>query len=177
MIARCKAAAYVGEDGQTVYPRRYWGEWRTFDGFLKDMGERPPGTTLDRIDTLDGRYVKSNCRWATRQQQDYNKTNNVMYFLGTDTQVGGSALDWAEHFSKRLNVPMSVDEFKTIAKFFTVEQMWCSIHPSAPNSEQLRQKYKEAKTRKFFEDHAEHQRNNPVEYEAEDTGYVPEDEQ
>jgi hypothetical protein len=98
-----------------------------------------------------------------------------MYFLGNETKIGGSALDWAEHFSKRLNVPMNVEEFKTIVKFFTVEQLWCSIHPSAPTSEQLRQKHEATKTQKFFEDYAEYQRTNPVEHEVEDTGYVAED--
>lgn len=42
--------------------------WSLFSNFLADMGERPAGKTLDRIET-DGNYEPSNCRWATQQEQ------------------------------------------------------------------------------------------------------------
>ena len=72
MVRRCVDPRYApypyyGGQGVTVCDR-----WRTFENFLSDMGERPEGMTLDRIDNTKG-YSPDNCRWATNQQQYQNK--------------------------------------------------------------------------------------------------------
>ena len=50
-------------------------DWEnSFENFLRDMGCKPPGLTLGRIDNNIG-YCKSNCRWETWQQQERNRSN------------------------------------------------------------------------------------------------------
>lgn len=79
MNARCSGKyevyAKYTRGGITVTP-----EWRSFEQFRADMGERPAGMTLDRKDGTKG-YSKDNCRWATRTQQQNNlKTNHCVTF-------------------------------------------------------------------------------------------------
>lgn len=77
MMARCNnpdgwGYEEYGAKGVTVCER-----WHDFRNFLYDMGERPQGKTIDRIDGSKG-YEPGNCRWATRAQQNANRRKYII---------------------------------------------------------------------------------------------------
>jgi hypothetical protein len=81
MLQRCRNQANprwarYGGRGIKVCDR-----WLAFENFLADMGERPPGKTLDRWPDPDGDYRPGNCRWATDYQQRHNRSVLVAVLL------------------------------------------------------------------------------------------------
>lgn len=78
-----------GGRGITISP-----EWMSFENFYADMGDRPVGMSLDRID-VDGGYSRENCRWATITTQARNKrTNRRISYQGRTLTL----VEWANKF-------------------------------------------------------------------------------
>lgn len=73
----CKDYVNYGGRGITICAR-----WNVFENFLEDMGEKPVGMSLDRINN-DGNYEPGNCRWATPKEQTWNsKRVKLITFKG-----------------------------------------------------------------------------------------------
>lgn len=85
-----KDPAYARYGGRGVYMCREWSE--SFSAFFEAMGDRPEGTTLERIDN-DGPYCASNCKWATIVEQGRNKRNNHLLTAFGRTQCYSA---WSE---------------------------------------------------------------------------------
>ena len=78
MLRRCLDPSCISyeqyaELGVTVCDR-----WHKFENFYADMGDKPEGTSIDRIDNRLG-YFKENCRWATIKEQARNKRGSVRW--------------------------------------------------------------------------------------------------
>jgi hypothetical protein len=78
MRQRCgnpKSIGYENYGGRGISICKRWSGPNGFVHFLHDMGRRPPGRSIDRIN-VNGNYTPKNCRWATKLQQANNKRNS-----------------------------------------------------------------------------------------------------
>lgn len=124
MITRCtnpkiKCWKHYGGRGITVCDR-----WlNSFDNFLDDMGEKPPGMTIDRIDSDKG-YCKDNCRWATQAEQTRNRRSVLKITWNGKTQI---AAEWADE----LGIPRDALYYR-LRSGWTVERALSTTRHSTP---------------------------------------------
>ena len=82
---------YKNWGGRGINVCERWLE--SFENFLDDMGRRPDGCSLDRIDN-DGNYEPNNCKWSDRHEQNMNKR------MQSNNKSGHVGIIWNKHASK-----------------------------------------------------------------------------
>ena len=95
---------------------KYWGgrgiavckRWGDFNNFIKDMGTKPKGFTLERINNNEG-YFPFNCRWASRLDQSRNSRFNRHIRLNGKTMI---LSDWARYLKINIStLSMRLDHY------------------------------------------------------------------
>jgi hypothetical protein len=78
--------SFANYGGRGIFVDFRWHGASGYQQFLKDMGQRPDGASIDRIDN-GGPYSPENCQWATKNAQANNKRNNRWITANGKTQT------------------------------------------------------------------------------------------
>lgn len=117
MKSRClnpNDSSYANYGGRGI---RVCVRWMDFQAFLADMGEPPPGMTLDR-ERNDGNYEPGNCRWATKLQQQNNmRSNRLVEFEGRTHTIA----EW----SRKIGLPTHVIR-KRLNRGWSIQTALCT---------------------------------------------------
>lgn len=114
-----KAVGYENYGGRGIKVCERW--WNSFENFLKDMGEKPIGMSIGRINN-NGNYCPENCRWETREQQANNSRNCRYINFGGKIQ---NSLAWA----KELGIKPSVLSWRLNNGWTIEEALTTPYHP------------------------------------------------
>lgn len=114
MMKRCSYEKDIGYDNYGGRGITVCEQWKDFMNFYKDMGDRPEGMSLDRID-VDGNYCKENCKWSENIEQSENtRVNRLIFYDGKYSPVSFVA--------RKLNVEYHEIYYFCITKGMTVEE-------------------------------------------------------
>jgi hypothetical protein len=92
MRARCSNPSHISYKNYGGRGISVCNEWQDFENFYADMGDRPEGATLERIDNDKG-YSKDNCKWASWSENNRNRRSIRIVELDG---VSKSVVEWAE---------------------------------------------------------------------------------
>jgi hypothetical protein len=145
MKARCDNSQVKSHGARGI---KYDPRWSDFKNFLADMGERPAGKTLDRINVFGG-YFRGNCRWATDFEQANNKRKSeTLYYDFENYGPEGTPAEWAR--TLRLltkNDGWTVKQLRAVLKTMTLDQIVCAVHPLGLTPKELKERQDAAKSK------------------------------
>ena len=127
MLARCRLPHRDTEQKYAMRGISVCERWFSFESFLSDMGKRPDGKTLERIDN-DGGYEPENCRWASPTEQARNRRNARLNYNGAldiakRMMAGESAKTLALEYGISESLPREIHKGRT----------WKDAHDAARN--------------------------------------------
>lgn len=102
MLDRCSLPSmpnYHLYGGRGIMVCEQWRGKEGFEQFYKDMGKRPTGCSLDRIDS-DGNYEPGNCRWSTAKEQSNNRRNTPEMQAMREKNLKGGRKWWPRKAAK-----------------------------------------------------------------------------
>jgi hypothetical protein len=135
MKQRCNDSSSSAYGGRGV---QYDPLWESFDSFLDDMGERPEGRTLDRIDP-DSNYGPGLCEWSTPEEQANNQRRTEILRFNVRDGIEGSVADWARWLRRMTgNEDWDSHRLKACLKVLTITQIMLATHPSGIDARELR---------------------------------------
>jgi hypothetical protein len=116
MKARCLNSKHKSYERYGARGIEVCDRWLKFENFYADMGEKPRGRSLDRVDN-NGNYEPLNCRWASNLEQNNNRSNNWrLTFQGKTLTVAQWAREVSiapESIKSRLKLNWSVEDTLT----------------------------------------------------------------
>ncbi len=123
MKRRCNSNHGVSHKDYKARGISYDPRWNDFSVFLADMGPRPTGTSLDRIDNDRG-YSKGNCRWADRTTQQSNRRCTIRFQGMTipewsaNLKVSTAVLHRRMRLTGSVHLPVKADKPHHLAKLY-----------------------------------------------------------
>lgn len=127
MIARCTyscVAHWRHYGGRGIMVCERWRE--SFEDFLEDMGERPPGTSIDRID-VNGNYEPANCRWATCVEQGRNTRRSRV-----SLDIANEVLGRFEHGEDPASIAARIGVCKSTVRNVITGKVWRELERQWP---------------------------------------------
>lgn len=97
MLRRCETPHDPSYDRYGAMGVAVCERWHDYDAFLADMGPKPDGTVIDRIDNDRG-YSPDNCRWATHKESSRNRRSTKLNHQAT------AVIRWARRAGKNISL-------------------------------------------------------------------------
>lgn len=137
MIRRCtkpSCAGWKDYGGRGIKVCDRWAQ--SFENFYRDIGPRPAGMSLDRIDN-NGNYEPRNCRWATVDQQINNRrSNRFVSFLGLRLTIAQWSYLIGAH---QPTLRQRIETLPTRQAFFSAPRVWATrTHRAWPSPNKIR---------------------------------------